>query len=54
MPPGRMSLVEKPKNFKGTLKQLLTYIRPYYLRIVFIKIRYSNFILEKILIILNV
>ena len=34
MPPGRMSLVEKPKNFKGTLKQLLSYIKPYYLRIV--------------------
>ena len=34
MPPGRMSLVEKPKNFKATLKQLLSYIRPYYLRIV--------------------
>ena len=34
MPPGRMSLVEKPKNFKATLKQLLSYIRPYYIRIV--------------------
>ena len=33
MPPGRMSLVEKPKNFKGTIKQLSSYIRPYYLRI---------------------
>lgn len=34
MPPRRMSLVEKPKNFKATLKQLLSYIRPYYIRIV--------------------
>ena len=32
MPP--MRLVEKPKNFKGTLKQLTTYVRPYYGRIV--------------------
>lgn len=34
MPPRRMGLVEKPKNFKATLKQLLSYIRPYYIRIV--------------------
>ena len=31
MPP--MRLVEKPKNFKGTIKQLFTYVRPYYFRI---------------------
>mgnify|MGYP002621354485 CR=1 FL=1 len=31
MPPQR--LVEKPKNFKGTLKQLTSYVRPYYGRI---------------------
>ncbi len=31
MPP--MRVVEKPKNFKGTLKQLTTYVRPYYTRI---------------------
>jgi ATP-binding cassette subfamily B protein len=28
-----MRVVEKPKNFKGTLKQLTTYVRPYYTRI---------------------
>ena len=32
MPPVR--LVEKPKNFKGTLRQLISYIKPYYFRIV--------------------
>ena len=32
MPP--MRLVEKPKNFKGTLEQLATYVRPYYARII--------------------
>ncbi len=32
MPPQR--LVEKPKNFRGTLKQLTGYVRPYYGRIV--------------------
>ncbi|MBO4918975.1 MAG: ABC transporter ATP-binding protein [Erysipelotrichaceae bacterium] len=32
MPP--MRLVEKPKNFKGTLKQLTAYVKPYYGRIV--------------------
>jgi len=32
MPP-RMRLVEKPKNFKGTLKQLSVYVKPYYGRI---------------------
>ena len=32
MPP--MRKVEKPKNFKGTLRQLVSYIKPYYLRIV--------------------
>ena len=32
MPP--MRLVEKPKDFKGTLKQLTAYIRPYYARII--------------------
>lgn len=32
MPPIRK--VEKPKNFKGTLRQLVSYIKPYYLRIV--------------------
>jgi len=31
MPPQR--LVEKPKNFRGTLKQLTGYVRPYYGRI---------------------
>ena len=31
MPPQR--LAEKPKNFKGTLKQLTSYVRPYYGRI---------------------
>jgi len=31
MPP--MRLAEKPKNFKGTIKQLSTYVRPYYFRI---------------------
>lgn len=33
MPP-RMQKIEKPKDFKGTLKQLITYIRPYYARII--------------------
>lgn len=33
MPP-RMRLVEKPKDFKRSIKQLFTYVRPYYLRIV--------------------
>ncbi|MBQ9425172.1 MAG: ABC transporter ATP-binding protein [Erysipelotrichaceae bacterium] len=32
MPP--MRLVEKPKDFKGTLKQLASYVRPYYGRII--------------------
>ena len=32
MPP--MRLVEKPKDFKGTLKQLASYVKPYYGRIV--------------------
>ncbi len=32
MPP--MRLVEKPKDFKGTLRQLTTYVRPYYSRII--------------------
>ncbi len=32
MPP--MRLVEKPKDFKGTLKQLASYVRPYYTRII--------------------
>ena len=32
MPP--MRLVEKPKDFKGTLRQLTAYIRPYYARII--------------------
>lgn len=32
MPP--MRLVEKPKDFKGTLRQLTTYIKPYYARII--------------------
>ena len=31
MPP--MKLVEKPKNFKGTIKQLVTYIKPYYFKL---------------------
>ena len=29
-----MQKIEKPKDFKGTLKQLITYIRPYYARII--------------------
>jgi ATP-binding cassette subfamily B protein len=29
-----MRLVEKPKDFKGTLKQLASYVRPYYGRII--------------------
>lgn len=33
MPP-RPRLVEKPKNFKGTIKQLASYVKPYYFRIV--------------------
>ncbi|MBQ1287390.1 MAG: ABC transporter ATP-binding protein [Erysipelotrichaceae bacterium] len=32
MPP--MRVVEKPKDFKGTLKQLAGYVRPYYARII--------------------
>ena len=32
MPP--MRVVEKPKDFKGTLKQLAGYVRPYYTRII--------------------
>ena len=32
MPP--MRLVEKPKDFKGTLKQLASYVKPYYGRII--------------------
>lgn len=34
MPPMRNKPVEKAKNFKSTLRQLVTYIRPYYGRIV--------------------
>ena len=32
--PGPMRLVEKPKDFRSTLKQLIVYIRPYYGKII--------------------
>lgn len=35
-PPGMMMPGEKPKQFKMTLKRLLTYLKPYYLRLLFI------------------
>ena len=34
MPGPNRNPVEKPKNFKGTVKQLITYIKPYYSRII--------------------
>ena len=34
MPGPNRKPVEKPKNFKGTIKKLVSYIRPYYFRIV--------------------
>ena len=34
--PRKNRIHEKPKNFKGTIKNLISYMRPYYLRIFFV------------------
>ena len=34
--PRKNRIHEKPKNFKGTVKNLISYMRPYYLRIFFV------------------
>ena len=39
---GRQMSNEKAKDFKGTIKKLFAHLRPYYVKFIFIFIKYNN------------